>query len=129
MNPKIAQTLYALGTVVTGIVSTVLIWGGISAESAAGITQAIAGLLTLLGGTAVTTTAGIRVTKQRADGTFDEPANPVDQVLGGLTAIADAKAQAAADYDRVTQAATDVLGQVPVLGPLAQQVIDTVRKG
>ena len=127
MNSKIAQTLYALGTVVTGIVSTVLIWGGISAESAAGITQAIAGLLTLLGGTAVTTTAGIRVTKQRKDGTLDT--NPVDQVLGGLTAIADAKAQAAADFDKVTQAATDVLGQVPVLGPLAQQVIDTVRKG
>jgi len=126
-NSKIRQSIYVGGTIVTGGVSLAMIWGGLSADTAASLTQAIAGVVTLLGGTAVTATAATMTGKQRRDGTLDS--SPVDQVLGGLSAIADAKAQAAADYDRVTQAATDVLGQVPVLGSLAQQVIDTVRKG
>lgn len=127
MNSKIRQSIYIGGTIVTGILSLAMIWGGLDSDTATSLTQAIAGVVTLLGGTAVTATAATMTGKQRRDGTLDT--TPVDQVLGGLSAIADAKAQAAADYDRVTQAATDVLGQVPVIGPLAQQVIDAARKG
>lgn len=125
MNSKMRQTLYFSGTIVTGIVSVALIWGGLSTESAAGITQAITGLLTLLGGTAVTATAGAVTGKQRHDGILDN--SPVEQVLGGLFAITEARDKAVADFDVITKAATDTLGQIPALGPLSQQLIDQLR--
>lgn len=130
MNAKIRQTIYALGTVITGILSIALIWGGIDAGTANNISQIIAGAITLLGGTAVTGVAASVTGKQRKDGTLDT--NPVDQVLGGLQAITEATAKAADDLDKITTGITDALGQVPVvgaeLGPVAQQIIDAVRK-
>ena len=77
----------------------------------------------------------MRTTRQRQDVTL---VTPVDQILSGLDKLNGAKAtgtaiaeQATADLDKVTQAVTGALGQVPVIGPtvgaLTQQVIDATR--
>lgn len=57
-----------------------------------------------------------------------EPAadSPVDQVVNALPVVVDAVTQAQADFDRVKQAAADAFGNVPVVGPLAAQVIKSV---
>lgn len=139
MNSKLAQTIYQLGTVIAGVLGIALIWGGIDAGSAANIGQIIAGITALIPG-AASGTAAVRVGKQRANGTLD--ASPVDQVLGGLSAItgaqataAEVAAQAADDLAKVTTAITGAIGGVPVIGPalgaqvgaLTQQVIDAAR--
>lgn len=50
-----------------------------------------------------------------------------EQVVTGLQAVIDAKSQADADIDKVKAAAQDALGQVPVVGPLAQRVINSIH--
>lgn len=125
MTTKLRQTLYLVGTIGSGIVGVALLWGGISADTAASLTQVITGLGALLGAGAAGT-AGVTVTRQARDGVLDS--NPLDQVLGGLAAITSARDQAAADFDAIAAAVGDQLGSVPVLGDLAQAVIATTRR-
>ena len=123
MTPKIARTLYALGTIVTGVLSVALIWGGIEQGTADSIGQIITGLTVLIGGTAVTGTAGVRVTRQAKDGILGTPA---DRVIAGVEAITATRDQAAADLDRITGVVADQLAAVPVVGPLTKQILDSV---
>lgn len=53
--------------------------------------------------------------------------SPADQIVAALPVVVAAQAQAAADIDKIKQAAADALGQVPIVGPLATQVIAAVR--
>ena len=105
MTPRIRQTLYQLGLIATSGVTIAAIWHGID------------------GGTA---TAGAAVAKQRKDGTLDH-LSPVEQAINGIQATVDQVNAASADLDRVKTAVSDVLGTVPVVGPLAQQVIASVK--
>lgn len=125
MNPRIAQSIYALGTVITGLLSVLLIWGGIEQGTADSIGQIIGGLGTLLGGTGPLATATVRTTRQRADGTLGDP---LGQVLAGVEKITATRDKAAADFDTIAAAVGDQLGSVPVLGDLAQAVIATTRR-
>jgi len=132
LSPKVAQTVYDIGTIVSGVVGIALIWGGVSADTAQSIDLIVSGLGTLLGGTAPAATAAVRVRSQRADGTLG--GNPLDQVANGLQAIVAAEttaanihAQAVSELDRAKQVATSVLGSAPVIGPLAAQVISNAH--
>lgn len=122
MNPKIAQSLYQLGTVVSGLVGLFLVWGGIDAGAADSLNQIIGGLLALMPG-AANAVAAKRVSGQRKDGTLGSPA---DQVTKGVQAVLEAQAQATAEVEKVKQAVTAAVGTVPGMGPLAQQLINSV---
>ena len=129
MNPKIAQTVYAIGTIIPAILSIGLIWGGLDQGVADGVNQLTAGVVALLCGVAPAT-ATVRVAKQRKDGTFDVLA-PVDQVVTGVQAVLNAQTQAISDVEKVKQAISDAvsiapaaIATIPALGPLAQQVIN-----
>lgn len=137
---KIRQLRYTAAAVITvagPALAAALAEGGASKWIAVAV--AVGGLLT---GTAGSAYAAHNTRAQRADGTFDAPASPVDQVLGGLSAItgaqataAEVAAQAADDLAKVTTAITGAIGGVPVIGPalgvqagdLVQQVIDAAR--
>lgn len=125
MNPKLAQTIYGVGTIVTSIVGIALLWGGIDAGTADSIGQIVGGIGVLLGGTPVAATAAVRTTRQIKDGTLGS--TPADAVVNGLQAIVATKAQAEADIATVKQAAESVLGQTP-LGPLASAVINSIGR-
>lgn len=126
MGPKARQTLYLGGTIVTGIIGIALLWGGIDSTTANSVNQIVGGLGVLLGGTS-SAVAAAKTGQQRKDGTFDQ-LSPADAIINALPAVLDAKAQAEADIQRVTEAARDALGQVPVVGPLAEQVIASVTR-
>jgi hypothetical protein len=124
MSPKIRQSAYLLGTVATSLVTLLALWRGIDSHTASALTNALTGLLGLLG-VGATATAGVVLSKQRKEGVLDAQ-SPVDQAISAIQATVDQVQSASADLDRVKVAVNDVFGQLPVIGPLAQQVIKQV---
>jgi len=123
ISPKIRQTAYLLGTVATSVVTLLAVWRGIDTQTATALSTAITGVLGLLGAGA-TATAGVVLSRQRKDGVVD--ASPVDQAISAINATVAQVQSASADLDRVKNAVSDVFGNLPVVGPLAQQVIKSV---
>lgn len=124
MSPKIRQTAYILGTVATSVVTLLALWRGIDTNTATALGNTITGLLGLLG-VGASATAGVVLSRQRKDGTL-EHSSPVDQAISAIQATVDQVNSASADLDRVKNAVSDVFGSLPVVGPLAQQVITSV---
>ena len=124
MSPKIRQTAYILGTVATSVVTLLALWRGIDTNTATALGNTITGLLGLLG-VGASATAGVVLSRQRKDGTLEHQ-SPVDQAISAIQATVDQVNSASADLDRVKNAVSDVFGSLPVVGPLAQQVIKSV---
>jgi hypothetical protein len=122
--PKIRQTAYILGTVATSVVTLLALWRGIDTNTATALGNAITGLLGLLG-VGASATAGVVLSRQRKEGVVD--ASPVDQAISAINATVAQVQSASADLDRVKNAVSDVFGSLPVVGPLAQQVIKSVE--
>lgn len=121
MSPKIRETLYYLGTIIPALLGIGLIWGGIDEGAADSIGDIIAGVIALAGASAPATAAA-KVHQQRKDGTFDSLA-PVDQIARSVEQVVAAKHAAEAEFDRVQQVIGAAVSQVPVLGPLASQIL------
>lgn len=125
LPPKIAQTIYQIGLIASSAVTVAAIWHGIDGGTATSLGNAITALLGLLG-VGATATANVRVGAQRKDGTLDFTGTAAQQAVEAIGAVT-AQAQAAvSDLDKVKAAAADLAGSLPVVGPLAQQVIDSV---
>ena len=125
MTPKIRQTLYLLGTMATSTVTLLAVWRGIDSNTATALGNTITALLGLLG-VGATATAGAVVAQQRSEGTLDFTGTAAQQAVEAIGAVT-AQAQAAvSDLDKVKAAAADLAGSLPVVGPLARQVIDSV---
>ena len=84
----------------------------------------LAGIGGLLGATGPAL-AGRKLQEQRKDGTLEHP-SPVDQAISAIQATVDQVQSASADLDRVKDAVSNVFGSLPIVGPLAQQVIRQV---
>lgn len=125
MTPKVRQSIYALASAGLALLGLAQVWVGIDAGTVSSINQVVAGLLTLLGAGAPAVAAQ-KVNTQRKDGTLST--NPVEQVLNGIPAVIAQAQSAQQDLDRVRQAASDALGQLPVLGPLAQQALNQLPR-
>lgn len=126
-NSKIRQSAYILGTVATGLITLLSLWNGMSGEAATALSNAITALLGLLG-VGATATATVAVTKQRRDGVFDQSqSSPAEQAISGIQATIEQAQSVASDIERIKSAAADAVGVVPVIGPLARQVIDSVK--
>ena len=70
MNAKIRQSLYALGTVGTGLLTLLVTWRGIDAGTATALTNVITTLCGLLG-VGAAGTAAVITGRQRKDGTLE----------------------------------------------------------
>ena len=122
MSPKIRQSLYYLGAMVPSVLGFLLIWGGIDQGAADNLGQIVAGIINMVGA-AAPATAAVKVGQQRKDGTFDTP-SAADRVISGVQEAL-AQQQAAQDeLDRVKDAVAGAIGAIPVLGPLASQVLE-----
>lgn len=124
MTPKIRQSIYYLGTVASALVGIALIWGGIEAGAAQHVSSLITGLVALAGG-AAPAVAARKVGEQMKDGSFDS--SPADQVIKGIEAVVNARANVEAEVNRVRDAVTAVVDDIPVLGPLAKNAIDNLK--
>lgn len=123
MTPRIRQTIYLVGTVISGVIGVALLWGGISTESASSVGQLVAGFVALLGG-AAPAVAAKTVGKQIHNGSFDS--DPADQVIKGLEAVVAARSEAQLQIDRVKEAVSAAVNEVPVFGPLAKQALENI---
>jgi len=126
MSSKVRETIYLGGTVVSGILGILLLWGGIDAGAAENLDQIITGFGVLFGGAGPSAIAAKKVNDQRKDGTF-VTVTPVEQVINGVNAVVEAQANAAADIERIKKAAADALGRTPVVGPLTEQILNNLR--
>lgn len=127
--PKIRQTIYAIGTIATALLGILSLWKVVDPATASVVNAGLAGILSLLGAGAAGT-AVVAVNKQRHDGTFDTPpeASPADMVVGGIQAVLEAKKNAERELNRVQDAISGAIEDIPVLGPLATQVLDQLKK-
>ena len=122
MTPKVRQILYAVGLVLFAILTVLSTFKIIDETAAASISAALTAVLGLFGVT-VSGVAGWAVTKQQHAGAFDSH-SPADQVVTAINQVLEQAQTAQAEVDRVKDAVSQAVQQVPVLGPLAQQALD-----
>lgn len=122
---KARLLLYTLGSITMLVIPVLVAFGALGQDQADSVGRLITALIGLFGAGA-SGTAAVVLGKQRKDGTLDTPPAPADAAVAAIQATVDQATTAAADLDRVKQAATDALGGV--LGPLAQQVIEAARR-
>lgn len=123
MTPKVRQTLYLLGTIATSLVTLLAVWRGIDSHTANALSNTITAILGLLGVSA-TGVAGAVVARQRNDGTLDFTGTAAEQAIAAIQAVNAQADTAADDLVKVRGALGDLAATIPVVGPLAQQVID-----
>lgn len=131
MSPKIRQSAYYLSSALLYILGLIQVWFAV--KTGGDIADVITGAGTLIGGTAPHY-AGYKTGAQIKGGTFDDVA-PADQVINGVqaaiqaaTVATQAKADAEASIEQIKQVVSNVIGATPIIGPLAQQVIDSLPK-
>lgn len=131
MSPKLRQLLYAAGVAAFALLTVLSTFRVIDENTAASISAALTAVLGLFGVT-ISGTAAWAVTKQQQAGAFDAH-SPADQVVSGINAVIAQAQNAQAEIERVKDAVTSAVDQVPVLGPvlgpLAQQALDSLPKG
>lgn len=94
--------------------------------TAASVSAALTSVLGLFGVT-VSGVAYNAITRQQHNGAF-EKVDPADQVVNGINAVLAQQQAAQEATDRVKDALSNAVKDVPVLGPLAQQAINSLPK-
>lgn len=125
MSAKLRQSFYYVSTIVTGLIGLGLLYGGLSAGLADHVTEVLAGIGGLLGATGPALAAG-KVKEQRKDGTFDS-LDPASQVAAGMKAVQAQLDAARSQAEAVKAVVSNVVDDVPVLGPLAADVLDRIK--
>lgn len=124
MPPKARQILYVTGVVVFAALSILSTFKVIDPNTAASVSAALTSVLGLFGVT-VAGTAAYNVNKQQKNGAFDD-VDPADQVIDGINKVLSQKQAAQNAADRVKNAINDAVKDIPVLGPLAQEAINSL---
>lgn len=69
-------------------------------------------------------TAAVVVNKQQKNGTLTPAATPADQAITAIQQTVQDAQTAVSELERVKNVTANVLSNVPILGPLAKQVLD-----
>lgn len=131
MTAKVRQYFYllsALASAIVPILVTLRVINESQGNQWLGLVAALGGIL----GTAGAGTAAVVLGKQRKDGTLDtpEPAPTLplpDAVIAGAQQAAQNAAQSISDLDKIRDGVGQILGTAPVIGPLAQAAIDSIK--
>ena len=123
MSPKIRQTIYGLGLAATSVLSVLSVWKMIDPNTASVVSASLTGLLSLLG-VGAAGTAAVVVSKQRQDGTLDYTGSPADQAVAAIQAVTQAATESVSDLQKVKDAVSSVIHDVPILGPLGSQIFN-----
>jgi hypothetical protein len=129
MTPKVRQILYTFGVVVFAGLTVLSTFKVIDPDTAASVSAALTSVLGLFGVT-LAGTAAYNTSKQIKDGTFEahKEMSPADSVVSGVQAVLQAKEHAESELRRVQDAVTGVVEDIPVLGPLAKEVLDQLKR-
>lgn len=124
MPPKVRQLLYVFGVVVFAALTVLSTFKVIDPNTAASVSAALTSVLGLFG-VSVAGTAAYNTNKQINRGTFDD-VDPADQVINGINAVRNQQQAAQNAADRVKDALSEAVSDIPVLGSLAKQAIDSL---
>lgn len=124
MTPKFRQVLYTVGVVVFAALTLLSTFRIIDPDVAASVSAALTAVLGLFG-VSVAGTAAYNINKQRQQGAFDDPAPSVtdDQIKAAVEEALKQRLPQHPVQDAVSAAVKDV----PVLGPLAQEILDRLK--
>ena len=126
MTPKFRQILYVLGLIAFTGLTLLSTFHVLDPGVAANVSAVLTTVLGLFGVT-ISGVAGYNVTKQVQNGTL-APSAPADQVINGIDAVVAQAQHAQSEVERVKNAVSNAVKDVPVLGPLAQQALDALPK-
>lgn len=126
-NPKARLTVYQIGKIASAVIALLAIWKVVDGGTANLILNALEGVLGLMG-IVVSGVAATAVSRQMTDHTLEFSGPPVQQAVEAINAVAAEANTTLSDRDRILAAAGQLAGAIPVVGPLAQQVIDTVGR-
>lgn len=130
MTPRIRELLYVFGVVVFAALTVLSTFKIIDPDVAASVSAAVTAVLGLFG-VSVAGTAAWNVKKQRKEGAF-ESLSPADQVVNGINGVIAQAEAAKSDFDKVKDAvasvAIDVVDDVPVVGSLAAEILEQLKK-
>lgn len=126
-NPKARLTVYQIGRIASSVIALLAIWKVVDGGTANLILNALEGVLGLMG-VVVSGVAATAASRQIDDHTLDFSGPPAQQAVEAINAVAAEPSTPASDRERILAAAGQLAGSVPVVGPLAQQVINSVGK-
>lgn len=122
MSPKIRQTIYGIGLAATSLLSVLSVWKVIDPTTASTVSASLAGLLSLLG-VGAAGTAAVVVSKQQKDGTFDVSGTAAEQAVAAIQATVAQANKSVSDLQKVKDAVTGAVNDIPVLGPIGSQIL------
>ena len=125
MSPKVAQSVYQFGVIISGILGIALIWGGIDQGTSDSIGQIIGGITALIPG-AANAVASKRVATQRKDGTFEQ-LSPAEQVAKGVQQAVQAKSMIDDQLNQIKDTVSGAVQVIPGFGPLASAALDNFK--
>lgn len=124
---KIRQYFYLFSGALAGILPILTFFKVIGSDQALNLTEAVTSIGGLIGAGGALT-AGVIVGRQRREGTLDAaPVNPVDQVIANIPVVVQRANDAVADLDRLRAGVGDALGNLPVYGKEAQDIVNSLR--
>ncbi|KRD08581.1 hypothetical protein ASE48_08420 [Mycobacterium sp. Root265] len=125
---KIRQYFYLASGLVGSLLPILTLVKLISSEQAVTIASLTDNLGSLLGGGAAIT-AGVILSRQRADGTVGaEAITPLEAVIANAPLVVQAAADAAAELEKLKVATAEIVGTVPVYGKEAADFINSLPK-
>lgn len=123
MNAETRKWFYLISGVIASLIPIGIQIGIIDAGQGDSTTTLLAALAGLLGGGSALTAAH-HTNKQIKEGLHDPPLDPIQQINEALPKVLQQQADANATVDMLRQIGGDILGATPVVGGLAQQVLD-----
>lgn len=126
MSPKVRQALYSFGVLLFSgltILSTLKV---VDPNTAATISAAVTSILGVFGVTGFGV-AAYNTNKQINNGTLT-PAAPEEKVITGIQEVLANQQRAQAAVEKVKDAVSGAIKDVPVLGPLGSQIFDQIIK-
>jgi hypothetical protein len=124
---KIRVYFYLFSGLVASIVPILLAFGVLSADKGNNLIAVVGSIGSLIGAGAAGT-AGTILSKQRKDPSVAIGTDAAEVVIANLPKVAEQVQKAQNDLDRVRDAVSSAVNQVPVLGPLASQVINSLPR-
>lgn len=115
---------YKGGTALLALIGALAAFGILDPLKSAALTGAVNAIGWVLG-VSLGGTAAYNLSKQNKEGVF-VPAPPENQIIDGLNKLQEQKNQLDAAVGTVTSALSKTTSEVPVLGPLAKQVLDQI---
>ena len=127
MNPKVREILYVIGVVVFAALSLLSTFRVIDPNTAATVSAALTSVLGLFGVTGFGV-AAYNVRKQQQDGSFDPTPEltPGEHITTGFEGLARQRNDLESAMHEVTSMVSRTAAENPVLGPLAQQILNQI---